>query len=202
MAITSIKTGSSFTNLVKYNDFLAGNTAFSPSSYESIASATGTGSSGTITFSSIPSTYTSLQVRFMAKSTFGSDNANQVRVRFNGDTAANYTYHNVYGDGSAAYAEGAASQTYSQLRFLAPSTSANLLGVGIMDVQQYANTSNYKTLRYFGGTDTNGNTSIVSPVILGSGLWMSTSAITSISFICSTLNFTTDTTFALYGLRG
>ena len=43
MAITSIKTGSSFTNLIKYNDFLAGNTAYNPippNSYESIATVT------------------------------------------------------------------------------------------------------------------------------------------------------------------
>jgi hypothetical protein len=201
MTLTSFKR-SSINNNTRYVSMLVGNSYYVPPAFESIATATGTGSSATITFSSIPSTYTSLQVRFMAKSTFGSDNANQVRVRFNGDTAANYTFHNVYGDGSTTGTEGAASQTYSQLRFLAPSTSANILGVGIMDVQQYASTSNYKTLRYFGGTDTNGNASIVSPAILGSGLWMSTSAITSISFICSALNWTTDTTFALYGIKG
>jgi len=63
MAITSIKTGSSFTNLVKYNDFLGPNSAYIPTSYESIASATGTGSSNTITLSSIPSTYKHLQLR-------------------------------------------------------------------------------------------------------------------------------------------
>ena len=171
-------------------------------SYESIATANGTGSSATITFSSIASTYTSLQIRFMAKSTFGSDNANNITVRLNGDTGSNYARHNLYGDGSAAAAEGSASQTSMQLRFLAPSTSVNLLGVGIVDILDYASTSKAKTMRYFGGTDTNNNVSIISPVVLGSGLWTSTSAITSISFICSTLNFTTDTTFALYGIKG
>lgn len=202
MAITSIKTGSSFTNLQKYNDFLGPNPAFIPNSYESIATATGTGSSATITFSSIPSTYKHLQIRFMAKSTFGSDNANNITVRLNGDTASNYARHNLYGDGSAAAAEGSASQTSMQLRFLLPSTSVNLLGVGIVDFADYASSTKNKTMRYFGGTDTNNNTSIISPVVLGSGLWNSTSAVTSISFITSVSNFTTDTVFSLYGIKG
>ena len=93
MAITSIKTGSSFTNLVKYNDFLGANSAYIPSSYESIASATGTGSSKTITFSSIPSTYASLQIRINGF-TSSSDNWN---IRINGDSGTNYTTHYIVG---------------------------------------------------------------------------------------------------------
>jgi hypothetical protein len=169
--------------------------------YESIASANGTGSSDTITFGSIPSTYQHLQIRFMAKSTFGSDNANNITVQFNGDTGSNYARHNLYGDGANAAAEGSSSQTSMQLRFLAPSTSVTLLGVGIIDILDYASTSKNKTMRYFGGVDTNGNANIVSPVVLGSGLYSSTSAVNSISFTCSTSNFTTDTTFALYGIK-
>lgn len=202
MAITSIKTGSSFTNLQKYNDFLGPNAAYNPSSFESIATATGTGSSDTITFSSIPSTYKHLQIRFTAKSSFSSDNANNISVTFNGNSSAIYSRHSLYGDGSGAVSNGSSSQTSMRLSFLAPSTSVNLVGVGIIDIHDYASTTNNKTMRYFGGVDTNGNSGIVSPVILGSGLCAATAAISSITFVCSTLNFTTNTVFSLYGIKG
>ena len=60
MSISSVKTGAIGDSL------LAGNAAYNPSSFESIATVT-LGSSGAVTFSSIPSTYKALQLRFMAK---------------------------------------------------------------------------------------------------------------------------------------
>jgi hypothetical protein len=169
---------------------------------EPIATAAGTGSSATITFSSIPSTYKHLQIRFTAKSTFNSDNANSIAVTFNGNTDSIYSRHSIYGSGTAAFADGSSSQTSMQLAFLAPSTSVNLVGVGIIDIHDYASTTKNKTMRYFGGVDTNGNAGIVSPAILGSGLSISTAAISSITFVCSTINFETSTLFSLYGIRG
>jgi len=58
--------------------------------YESIATAIGTGSSGTITFGSIPSTYKHLQIRSIQR--VASGNA-YIKVQFNNDTNSNYTYH-------------------------------------------------------------------------------------------------------------
>jgi hypothetical protein len=201
MAITSIKTGSSFTNLVKYNDFLAGNPAFIPSSYESIASATGTGSSGTITFSSIPSTYSHLQIRGLAFSN-AAVNSSTITVRFNSDSGSNYAYHRLLGDGSAVYAVGSATQTNMFLGGAVAGTNvANVGGATIIDIHDYSSTTKNKTLRSFNGSD--GNTGGgVYYLELNSGLWQSTSAINSITLICGADNFTTSTTFALYGIRG
>ena len=193
MAITSIKTGSSFTNLVKYNDFLGPNSAYIPSSYESIASATGTGSSNVITFSSIPSTYASLQIRGLwVTQGWG------VFIRFNSDSGSNYAFHRLTGNGSSASADGFASQTYIDL------DPGGLTGteqsVGIIDIHNYASTTQNKTVRQFTGLDrntTNGRVKLVS------GLWMNTSAITSISFTADNSQaFSTTTQFALYGIKG
>ena len=53
-----------------YSSFLAGNAAFVPGAYESIASTTvGSGGVSTITFSSIPDTYKHLQIRYTARVT-------------------------------------------------------------------------------------------------------------------------------------
>lgn len=198
MSVTSLKTKQ------KYGTLLAGNEAFDPGAFVPIATATGTGSSGTITFSSIPSTYQHLQIRIISKATrtasFGS---NDGYLRFNGDTGSNYTYHRLSGDGSAVSAAGAASQTSMRIARIDQSSYTgltNTMAVGIIDIHDYANTSKNKTVRYFTGNDTNNVGD--GQANLGSGLWMSTNAVSSIEIFLSGTNYTTSTRFALYGIRG
>jgi hypothetical protein len=66
----------------------------------------------------------------------------------------------------------------------------------VTDIIDYANTNKYKTLRSLGGTDRNGT----GEIQLASGLWMNTTAISSIQ-ITTGANFTTTTQFALYGVK-
>ena len=192
MAITSIKTGSSFTNLVKYNDFLAGNPAFSPSSYESIQSATSSAAS-TISFTSIGSTYKSLQIRSAVVQSSG----NPLRIRINSDTGNNYSYHYLNGAGGSGVGTGGAATTSGiqiQSVYGGSSTYATVL---IIDLIDYESTSKYKTIRIFDGWDANGS----GVVELTSGLWQSTSAITSITIDAVGAGTFTGTT-ALYGIKG
>ena len=73
-----------------------------PSSYESIATYNPT-SGQSVTFSSIPSTFKSLQVRILYL-TSGADNIN---YRLNGDTGTNYAVHYLFAAGSETpYANG------------------------------------------------------------------------------------------------
>ncbi len=172
------------------------------SSYESIATVTGTGSSGTITFSSIPATYKHLQIRWIAKDSYtGISAAAQLSMTLNGDTGSNYARHQMYGDGAAVTALGGASVT--QIRFDyagALGTATNVMGVAVVDIIDYASTTKYKTVRGFYGC--NANTSDTNYAVgLASGLWMNTNAVTSISIIDG-YNFTTASTFALYGIKG
>ena len=196
MAITKLS-DSSITTGDKYISMLAGNSAFRPSDYESIASATGTGSSGTITFSSIPSTYVALQVRWMGQVGGGTNGLYNTYIQFNSDSGNNYTRHTLDGDGASATATGSASVTAPQVG-LATRNSDTALGVSIIDIHDYASTTKYKTLRVFNGADRDG----AGQVQLQSGLWMSTSAISSISIINFNGNFKTNSTFALYGIKG
>jgi hypothetical protein len=201
MAITSIKTGSSFTNLTKYDSFLAGNPKFVSNSYESISTVTvGSGGSSSIDFTSIPSTYTHLQIRGIAR---GSRAATQdtLKVIYNNDSAGNYfSYHEIYGDGSSAAAyNGNATNTNNYVdSFAASSASANIFGAMIIDILDYTNTNKYKTNRFLGGNDRNGSGSIA----FGSGLWMSTSAITRITISAANGNLSEYSQFALYGIKG
>ena len=173
-------------------------------SYESIATATGTGSSATITFSSIPSTYQHLQIRAIMKSN-SSSSIDYRTFQFNGDTGANYAFHQLYGDGSSAGATGSASQNRIGSGvsggLLVPGSDAsviNMTGTVIIDIHDYASNSKYKTVRFVTGSDRNGS----GRIILFSGLWMSTNPITSIQFSAGSDSWTTATVFSLYGIRG
>jgi hypothetical protein len=179
----------------------SGGAAAATGSYESIATATGTGSSATITFSSIPATYKHLQIRAIMR----TDRANtdsSLRIRFNSDSGSNYAWHWLYGDASSAAATGAASQTSGFVGQGAGGTAAaNLIGVSIVDIQDYASTSKNKTVRAFGGIDA--NNVFTGYVSLFSSLWMNTNAITSIDLVVSDgSNWTSQTVFSLYGIKG
>lgn len=171
---------------------LAGNEAFMPNSYESIATLSGNGSSTSLTFTSIPSTYKHLQIRALGRNSSGY-------IRFNSDTGANYARHWIRGSGAAVSANSGTSQTEAfAFEFPDNTDTANIYGAGIVDILDYADTNKRKTIRSLTGTDKNGSGSIY----FFSGLWMNTAAITSITIYSPANAPTTDTKFALYGIKG
>jgi len=208
MAITSIKTGSSFKNLTKYNDFLAGNTAFQPTAYESIATVTvGAGGASSVSFSSIPSGYQHLQIRGIARANRSTYGADTIRLTFNSDSGSNYASHRLLGDGSSAYSN--ASTTQSRIQFgdcvgTNNGPGAGNVGASVLDILDYANTNKYKTVRLLAGVDVNGTVASFGGVVgLTSGLWQSTAAITSITLVVETgINFEQYTKFGLFGIKG
>ena len=167
---------------------------FAPSgAYDSIATVTvGSGGSSSITFSSIPSTYTHLQLRMYAVSA-GTYSGSDI-TRFNGDSGANYASHSLYGGGNTANAGGAASQTSLSTFFTPDATNP---AVAVADILDYANTSKYKTVRGLAGSDRNGS----GYMIFQSGLWMNTAAITSITISAYAGNWNQYSSFALYGVK-
>jgi hypothetical protein len=169
---------------------------FAPSgAYDSIATTTvGAGGVSSVTFSSIPSTYTHLQVRFISKLSAGDD----VIMRFNGDTANNYWNHILYGNGSSATASVPFSGAYSGIALYYTGSTASVAG-GVIDVLDYTSTSKNKTVRFLGGYDDNGSGNID----LASGSWSATpAAINSIVIKPVSANFAQYTQIALYGIRG
>lgn len=179
---------------------LAASGAGGGGAFESIATATGTGSSGTITLNSIPAGYQHLQLRWKARTT-ESQTEGYFIGRFNNDSGTNYMgIHYLFGDGSSRYA-GAGSTGQTAMVLERPSgadATSGVMGVGIMDLLDYANTSKYKTVRTFCGIDNNGN----GTVWLYSNLYNSTSAISRIDLITASGSWTSDTQFALYGIKG
>lgn len=166
-------------------------------SFELISTASGTGSSGVIDFTSIPSTYTHLQIRYTAKNT--STNAD-LNITFNNVTSASYARHHVLGNTTAISSGNSTSATsISLLDAVAPSTTANVTANGIIDILDYANANKNKTLRAFYGVLQAYTT---SRIYLASGFLDSTTAISRVTLTASGNNFSTASRFSLYGIKG
>ena len=159
--------------------------------YDAIASTTLSAATASITFSGIPSTYTHLQLRGIAKNTTGATNP---IITFNGDSATNYVWHQLYGDGASAGAT--ASPTNAGIGFTY--SSASQFSGFVMDILDYASITKNKTVRTLGGADNNGS----GYAVLTSGSWLnSSSAINSITFATGSTTFTQYSSFALYGIK-
>jgi hypothetical protein len=160
--------------------------------YESIATVTvGSGGAANVTFSSIPATYTHLQIRWANPT---SNTGGNVIVNFNNDTStSNYAMHNIRGNGSTA----------STLAFTSASGNSTIFGnesqYAVADILDYANTNKYKVSRILGGADYNGS----GQVSLNSSLWMNTAAISTIKLTADlTGGWAQYSSIALYGIKG
>lgn len=176
--------------------------AASTTSYESIATVTvGAGGSSSIDFSSISSTYTHLQLRYIARDNRSGTNSDDIMIRMNNDaTTGNYNSHRLIGNGSSVSADRVTGFAGTLSAFVSAATAtANSFGAGVTDILDYANTNKYKTTRSIGGNDDNGS-GFVSFI---SGLWLSTSAVNRITVypLNGTL-FSQYSHFALYGIKG
>jgi hypothetical protein len=170
--------------------------------YSSIQTVTvGSGGASSISFTSIPSTYTHLQIRGITRAT-ASDTASQSQMRINGDSGNSYTLHDLYGTGSTTGAENGFGSGYNYMfgfdRTTAANSTANTFGTFIMDIVDYSNTNKYKTVRCLSGYDSNGS----GQSKFWSSLWLSTSAVTSLVMSPQDgSNYAQYSSFALYGVK-
>ena len=190
--------GGTTTPRINYSSFLAGNPTVELSNYFSIQTVTvGAGGSSTVTFNSIPSTYTHLQIRAISKDSRSNPNT-AFSIRLNSDSGTNYSSHDLTGDGGGSVvATGTANSTEIGLGNSSGGTNANIFGAQIIDILDYANTNKFKTVRTLGGHDQNGS----GYLGLFSGNWRSTSAVTSITIIPLVANIQQYSSFALYGIK-
>ena len=170
-------------------------------SYESIATITvGGGGQASVEFTSIPQTYTHLQIRYIAQS------AGYGRIQFNSNTTgSNYHSHYITGTGGGGGAVSGGElpgSTYSSLVWGIQnfSTTANVFNAGIIDIVDYKSTNKNKTVRILQGVDKNGS----GDVELVSGQFKATpAAITTIKLFPHAANtWSQYTSFALYGIKG
>jgi hypothetical protein len=176
-----------------------------PNSYESIATVNITSGTPSISFTSIPSTYTHLQIRMLVQETRSTYGISEAYLQFNLDTGSNYKSHALFGDGSTvtSLVNGLTGGAFISDGTLGTSTGGTF-GVAVVDILDYANTNKNTTVRSISGVDLNGTiASYGGRVGLFSSLWLNTSAISDIKIIpAGGTEFRQYTQFALYGIKG
>jgi len=150
-----------------------------------------------ITFNSIPQTYTDLViVANYATSTAGA----QTVFYFNGvNTGTPYSTTEMYGTGSTFTSYRFANE--NQIWFSSGVGSGSTLGQtnATIHIMNYANTTTNKTSMY----RQNSNSGTYPGIVAGVGLWRSTAAINSITIKADTgsTNISVGSTFSLYGIK-
>lgn len=168
-----------------------------PGSMFQIGAVTLTSGASSVTFSSIPQTYTHLQLRAIGRATeVAPDSVGY--LQFNGDTSSNYAVHTIRGNGTNVVASGELRSNIVPFRISGGSSSANIFGGAIIDILDYTNTNKFKTTRALSGHDENSTNGVI---VITSGLWRSTSSVSSIT-LTTDPTWATYSSFALYGIKG
>ena len=168
--------------------------------FESIATLTASGSSSSFNFTSIPSTYTHLQLRIMHANISTSGFASNY-IQFNGSGGNVYAYHRLSGNGTTASTNGFAPNNYIDFDGQSEPKSGDLtntFAATIIDILDYTNTNKFKTARILNGW----SIPFGGRIALLSGLWRDTTAINRIEFGSTANNYVAGSTAALYGIKG
>jgi hypothetical protein len=160
--------------------------------YEPIATETVIGTStNSVSFSSIPGTYTDLRIVFDGQTITGSSNV--IAIRFNGSSAAYYSRTFIGGNGSSAFSGRSTDLTEVATCYVKQSQT-NVT----WDIMNYSNTTTFKTALSKGS---DASSEVVQHVFLWRGSnGSSTAAITDVTILLSAGNFAVGSTFTLYGI--
>jgi hypothetical protein len=158
--------------------------------YVSISTQTLGTTATTVTFSSIPSTYTHLQVRGLLKLAESGSSDNWATFTANG-TSTNA--HQIQGSGSALSGTNL-NPWFADM----PQSGVTPYGAFIIDISDYTNTNKNKVWRSLNGFDNNGS----GYINFTSGFIIDTTAVSSITFGSrSGSGLAAGSTFALYGVK-
>lgn len=160
-----------------------------PATYDKIASfsVSSSGSISTFTLSSIPATYTDLVLICNATANPGPE----FLMRFNSDTAANYSTTLLTGNGTSAASNRSTNATTIRIN---DGLTTNVISNQIVNIMNYSNTTTFKTTISRSNSTPDAAQTIV-------GLYRSTAAINSITILFDrSSTFNSGSTFTLYGI--
>lgn len=160
--------------------------------YEPIATTTLSSAAASYTFSSISGSYTDLVLICNATAA----TIDNLVINYNGDTASNYSWTTLGGNGTAASTTRGTSTNLPYIQYQGGvNTTPNFVQVNIMN---YSNATTYKTAICSGSHDLNGSGGVDATVVL----WRSTAAITSVTILTrGGVNLATGSRFTLYGIK-
>lgn len=150
----------------------------------------------TVTWSSIPATYKSLEIEFIGRGTQVATDSYFSIYFNNATTASDYRYIRVFG--AAASSVGADGNDIAYIGSIAAANAgANSAGMGMIKIVNYASTTFYKNA--IGQSTFRGASNSVTIVHAGVE-WESATAINRVDIVLSSGNFVAGSTFRLYGV--
>jgi hypothetical protein len=166
--------------------------------YTLISSNVLTSSAASVTFSSIPATFTDLVLRISTRTTFTGFTFDQINILINGDTASNYSRTQLRGNGAAAASGGLGNQTVLDLPQATDTdlATSNTFSSFEMYIPSYA-VSQSKPSSIFSAQETNATTAYINAF---AALWRNNAAVTSISLTPANGSFVATSSFYLYGI--
>lgn len=166
-----------------------------------IESQTLASAAASVTFSSIPATYTDLVVRVSARTTEAGPNELMIYT-LNGNTGSNYSVTTLIGNGSTAVSNRTTSAANIRAGWQDGDTAtANTFGSAEIYIPSYKSTQN-KPISNFSVAENNSGTTADTYINANAGLFRITDAITSIAFATiNGNNFKIGSTFYLYGIK-
>ena len=167
-----------------------------PSSYESIASATGSGS-GAVTFSSIPTGYKILQLRMLINDNTNSDSG--VFITFNGGTNNTISVSRLDARGTSA-STSASNQSSGNGVYIRTFGTSSTGAPAIINIYDYTMTTKFKSFDMLNGFVVPSTASDASATYQN-GVSASTAQMTSITLTSQTSTFRSTNSFALYGIK-
>lgn len=157
-----------------------------PSTLTPIATTTLGSAQSSVTFSSITGSYTDLVLITNAKN---ASSEQSLGLRFNSDSATNYSATWMYGNGTSAVS----SRESSNNQIPIVRSDASNYWIGIVNINNYSNSTTYKTIISRG----NSGGLVISQV----GLWRNTATITALEIFGFSQNIASGSTFTLYGVK-
>ena len=166
-----------------------------------ISSQTLGGTTASVTFSSIPSTYNDLKLVVSARGD-GSATFGVINFKLNGDTANNYSITWIQSNSSSSVGSSRVSNTYpdNNMELTESSATANTFGSLEIYIPNY-NSTGSKPFFDMGVTENNLATAGAAAIESGAHLYRGTSGISSITLTPSSGNFVQYSSFYLYGIK-
>ena len=156
----------------------------------------GSGGVSSVTFSSIPATYTDLKVVLSTRHNAGSGNWNEFVLGYNGGTSAG-GWRALFGSGSAASSTSDGSTSYAGESATSNNTANTFANTEIY-IPNYMNTASTKYFSVNSVTESNATSAIA---LMSASYMTGTSAgISSLTFTPTSGSFVQYSTFYIYGI--
>jgi hypothetical protein len=172
-----------------------------PATYQLISSNVLTSNQSSVTFSTIPSTYTDLVIQASLRTDASGVVYDSINLTMNGSSSAVYSRTYIRGTGAAATSANGSNNTFftsDRIGVNGATATSSTFGTLELYILSYTASQN-KPFGLVGAGETN----LASTVYLGAsaGLWRDNSTITSLTFVPQTgTAFVSGSSFYLYGI--